>query len=212
MVALTNGFPERESGRYTFTDTSHDTVAQFIEWAYRGNCTDLTLTPVEEPLQSRQSKSLSESFSHSEPADNKNEDKPNIQAHTLLCHLRVYIFSDVYLVSGLKKLAFDRFTAILADMGKPKNIDEQLAVIDCLSLAFSSIPLHDELPGWLAHYAAWCVDKLRLQGKFHDLLQSLPALSSRMMETLIPAHDAPWNTKSRNYRVPSYDTRAEFQY
>jgi hypothetical protein len=96
-------------------------------------------------------------------------------------------------------------------MRKPRNIDEQLAVIDCLSLAFSKLPLHDKLPEWLAQYAAWCLDSLRLQAKFHQMLRKFPALCSRMMETLNPAKEAPWNTKSPKYRVPSYDARTCYE-
>ncbi|KAJ5176636.1 uncharacterized protein N7482_002513 [Penicillium canariense] len=209
MVALTHGFSERESGRYTFTDTSQDTVAQFIEWAYRGDYTEMMLAPIEVP----QPKQLKDSAELPNPELTGNENKA-LQAHTLLCHLRLYIFSDVYFVSGLKELAFEKFTAALENMGKPRNLNEQLAVIDCLSLAFSRVPLHDKLIEWLAQYAAWCLDKLRLQSQFHDLLQRVPALSSRMMDTVNPANEAPWNTtaSSRNYHVPAYDTRADFGY
>jgi hypothetical protein len=36
------------------------------------------------------------------------------------------------------------------------------------------------------------------------LLRRVPALSSRMMESLSPANEAPWNTNSCNYRVSPY--------
>ncbi|CAG8066830.1 unnamed protein product [Penicillium nalgiovense] len=62
--------------------------------------------------------------------------------------------SNTYLVTELKDLAFEKFTAVVINMGKPKNLDEHLAVIDCLSLTFSKLPLHDKLPRWLGQYAA----------------------------------------------------------
>ncbi|KAI2746739.1 hypothetical protein DTO013E5_50 [Penicillium roqueforti] len=127
----------------------------------------------------------------------------------MLCHLRVYIFSDTYLVDDLKNLAFEKFTTVVKDVGAPKNLSEQLAVIDCLSLAFSTLPPHDKLLEWLARYAAWCLSSLRLQENFHKLLQRNPALSYRMMETLNPANEAPWNIKLSKYRVPSYDARTD---
>lgn len=142
-----------------------------------------------------------------EPTNGENK---TLQAHTLLRHLRVYIFSDTYLVPELKNLAFGKLTAVVRDMGKPNNLDEQLAVIDCLSLAFSKLPQHDTLPGWMAQYAAWCLSNLRLQQKFHELLQQSPILCYRMMDTLNPASDAPWNIKSPTYRVPSYDARISY--
>ncbi|CDM32804.1 unnamed protein product [Penicillium roqueforti FM164] len=59
---------------------------------------------------------------------------------------KVYNFIDTYLVTELKDLAFKKFTAVVINLGKPKNLDKQLAVIDCLSLAFPKSSLHDKLP------------------------------------------------------------------
>lgn len=201
--AFSHDFSERISGQYIFKETTHDTVARFIEWSYKGDYTESELTPMEmaEPGQGK-----SESVGPEPPSD----EQEVLQAHTLLCHIRVYIFSDTYMVPELKDLAFDKFTAAVMDMEKPKTLNEQLAVIDCLSLAFSKLPLHDTLPGWLAQYAAWCLGNLRLQPKFHGLLQRFPALSYRMMDTLNPANEAPWRIKSPKYRVPSYDARASY--
>jgi hypothetical protein len=92
-------------------------------------------------------------------------------------------------------------------MRKPKNMDERLAVVDFLLLALSELPHYDRLHGRLAQYAAWCLDNSRLQAKFHELLQELPPLSSRMMDTLSPANEAPWNIKLPKCRAPSYDAR-----
>lgn len=51
------------------------------------------------------------------------------RAHTLLIHLRVYIFSDIYLISELKELAFTKFTTVVKAMGKPKSMNGQLAIL-----------------------------------------------------------------------------------
>lgn len=204
-VALKHDFAERASGRYTFTETTLDTVAQFIEWAYTGDYTDITVIDIDvpEPVQDEDSPERLER----QPPPVDGGESEALQAHTLLGHLRLYKFSEVYLVPQLKELAFGKFTAVLREMGKPRNLYEQLAVIDCLSLAFSELPLlplHDKLLEWLARYAAWSLDMLRLQRKFHNLLQTSPALSSRMMDTLIPASEAPWSTKIKapKYSVP----------
>lgn len=202
--AFTQDFSERTSGQYTFKETTHDTVARFIEWTYRGDYSEDELTPM--------------NVLHAEKPDPESpqsgltsDENKTLQAHTPLCHLRVYIFSDTYLVSELKDLSFEKFTAVVRDIGRPKNLDEQLAVIDCLSLAFSKLPLHDKLPAWLAQYAAWCLENLRLQTKFHELLQAIPSLSYRMMDTLNPAKEAPWDVKPFKYRVPSYDASGLFE-
>lgn len=142
-------------------------------------------------------------------ASDKQGESYHLQAHTLLCHLRVYIFSDTYLVDGLKNLAFEKFTTVVKDVGSPKNLNEQLAVIDCLSLAFSTLPSRDDLVEWLARYAAWCLSSLRSQEKFHELLQKIPALSYRMLGMLNPADAPPWNMELPKYRVPSYDARTD---
>ncbi|CDM38414.1 BTB/POZ fold [Penicillium roqueforti FM164] len=197
--AFSHDFPERSSGQYIFNQTTHDTVARFIEWAYRDDYTELDLTPMEVNQRSRP---------RSEPSGPaKPSEDDHLQAHTLLCHLRVYIFSDTYLVDDLKNVAFEKFTTVVKDVGNPQNLNEQLAIIDCLLLAFSTLPPHDKLLEWLARYAAWCLSSLRLQVKFHELLQKIPALSYRMMETLSPAKEPPWNIKLSKYRVPSYDAR-----
>lgn len=54
------------------------------------------------------------------------------------------------------------------------------------------VPPNDELPGWMARYAAWCLNRLRPQGKFLDLFQNAPAFNSFLMDTLSPAKDFPW--------------------
>ncbi|KAJ5578409.1 uncharacterized protein N7459_007373 [Penicillium hispanicum] len=207
-VALKHDYLEGSSKRYTFTETTDDTVVQFIEWAYKGDYTGSTSAPIATPQENTSEDPPQSPIS--KPPSEHLEDIKVPQAHTLLSHLRVYVFSEVYLVSGLKQLSFQKFTAVLMDMGKPKDLDEQLAVIDRLALAFSRLPLHDKLLEWLAQYAAWCLDKLRVQSQFHNLLKSLPAISSRMMEKLNPANEAPWDTKWHNYKVPSYDARADF--
>lgn len=84
-----------EPGRYTFNEISHDTVARFIEWTYRGDYTEDEFTPMEVPqLEQPNPKSP-----QSEPPNGEHD---ALHAHTLLCHQRVYIFSDTYLITDLK--------------------------------------------------------------------------------------------------------------
>ncbi|OQD78666.1 hypothetical protein PENDEC_c001G03526 [Penicillium decumbens] len=158
-----------------------------------------------------QPKQPKEPQSESTSGENKASQAPTLQAHTLLCHLQVYIFSQTYLVPELKDLAFEKFSAVLKEIERPKCIDEQLAVIDCLSLAFLEVQPYDKLREWLAQYAAWCLHSLRLQPDFHQLLQRCPALSCRMMDILNPAVQAPWDVKWPKYRVPSYGARGFYE-
>jgi hypothetical protein len=193
--AFKHDFAERTRGRYAFTETTLDTVAQFTEWAYTGDYTDTTVIDIDVPesIQDEDSGNGLECPPPSPPVDGG--ESKTVQAHTLLGHLRLYKFSEIYLVPQLNELAFSKFTAVLVEMGKPKNLQEQLVVIDCLSLAFSELLLGDELQQWLARYAAWSLESLRHQTEFQDLLQTSPALSSRMMDMLIPVSEPPWSTK-----------------
>ncbi|KAF3389505.1 hypothetical protein F1880_003896 [Penicillium rolfsii] len=220
-AALTHDFKECTAMRMTFQETRYETVAQFVEWAYRGDYTEVFPLPIDLPRETESEPSVDSSsleggvkmsandfskvrtFSEITPSSSMD----GSQAHTLLSHLRVYIFSDIYLVPALKDLAFEKFTAVLKSMGKPQSMTEQLAVIDCLALTFSKVPVHDKLPEWLAQHASWCVEELRLQSKFHDLLQRLPGIGSRMMGSLRPAQHPPWTLQTRDYSVPPYDAR-----
>jgi len=78
----------------------------------------------------------------------------------------------------------------------PEALDTQLAIVSSLRLAFRKLPPHDPRSDWLAQYASHCVDKLRMQASFHDLLGESPVvLSSRMVLLLNPASQALWDLK-----------------
>lgn len=68
--------------QYTLMETSHDTVARYIEWAYKGDYTEVTLILMSMP-QTKQLNDTSES-SQLEPTI---DEYTALQAHTLLCHL-----------------------------------------------------------------------------------------------------------------------------
>lgn len=205
----------------TFQETRYETVAQFVEWAYRDDYTEIVPLPADLPGEAKSEPSTDSSsleggvkmsvddFSKARTPSQitLSSSVDSSQAHILLCHLRVYIFSDIYMVQGLKDLAFEKFEAVLKSMGKPQSMTEQLAIVDCLELTFSKVPLHDKLPGWLAQHASWCMKELRFQSKFHDLLRKLPGIGSRMMDSLRPAQHPPWDMQLRGYSVPPYDAR-----
>lgn len=116
------------------------------------------------------------------------------------------------MIPQLKQLAFQKLTAAFVEMRGPKSLDESMAVVDCLILAFSKVSVHDDLLEWLAQYAAWSLENLRQASQFHDALSELPTLGSRMMKTLNPASQAPWEMKQEQSRVPSYSARTEADY
>lgn len=207
--------------KMTFQETRYETVAQFVEWAYRGDYTEVVPMPVglpqgEKPEPPSKSPSLLESVDEETldvPTETAASTKPDSlsQTHTLLSYLRVYIFSDIYIVPKLKDLAFNKFTAVLKWMSKPETIEKQLAVIDCLELGFSRVPHHDKLLTWMVCYAAWYVEHLRLQSKFHDVLQTLPIIGCRMMNELRPAERAPWNVDRPEHKFLPFDVRGPLE-
>jgi hypothetical protein len=215
-AALGHGFKEGASMRMTFQETRYETEAQFVVWAYRGDHTDMVPLPADLPAEAKSEpssdssldagvKMLVDDFSKARTPSlstlSCSSDSP--QAHPLR-HLRVYIFSNIYMIPGL---AFEKLTTVLKLMGKPQCMTEQLAIIDCLELAFSKVPVFDMLPRWLAQHAFWCMEELRLQSRFHDLLRRLPGIGSRMMDSLRPAQLPPWEMELREYAVPLYDAQ-----
>lgn len=120
------------------------------------------------------------------------EDMENDQ---IMASLRLYIFSNIYLMTGLKKVAFQNLTSYLTAVDKIESPESQRAVIAMLHVAFSNIQPGDELLGWLAHFASWNLDKLLRQSLFNALLLEVPALSLLMMTSLRPAVSTPWCTR-----------------
>lgn len=58
---------------------------------------------------------------------------------------------------------------------------------------------------WMAQYAAYCIDQLRMQGSFYDLLAEVPVLSSRIVLSLKSASDAPWDIEEPKGKYPQYN-------
>ncbi|KAL2857223.1 hypothetical protein BJY01DRAFT_231000 [Aspergillus pseudoustus] len=175
IAAFERGFQEDLKGVYNFQDTSEGTLARFIEWAYTGDYPAVTSV-----LAALGAKPPPEST----PAN-----------HPLPAHMRVYIFSTIYLIPALRSLAFDRVTACITEIDKPNDLDSQLAVISALRLAFRKFLHDDPLLDWLRQYAAYSIEKLRVQRDFHDLLLESPELSSRMVLSLIPGQKPPWTSR-----------------
>ncbi|RAL06617.1 BTB/POZ domain-containing protein [Aspergillus homomorphus CBS 101889] len=205
IAALDSTLLEGQNFLYEFEDVKEGTVARFIEWAYRGDYP--TPIIILEPLPP--------SF-NPEKVDTDIEDKPTTKTpemdftsenHPLLVHIRLYIFSHLYIIPELQKLAYEKVTACFADLDKPDGLDKQLAVIDALRLCLSKLSQNDTLLDWLAQYAAYSIDKLRLQGSFHDLLKDFPSLSSRMMISLNPAQSPPWRSTQQKYQFTQYSAR-----
>ncbi|GMF81807.1 unnamed protein product [Aspergillus oryzae] len=205
IAALDSDLKEGQSGVYKFEEVTEGTIARFIEWAYRGDYpttisgTNIGQTPT---LPEGTETDIDKKAANTTP-----ETDFTSENHPLLVHIRLYIFSETYLIPDLQQLAYEKVTACLTDLDIPNSLDTQLAVIDALRLSFYRLPQHDNLLDWLAQYAAYCLDKLRVQGPFHDLLREFPTLSSRMILSLGPASSPPWRTAQPKYHFSHYSAR-----
>ncbi|KAL2825735.1 hypothetical protein BDW59DRAFT_179746 [Aspergillus cavernicola] len=194
ISAFERGFVEGTKGIYTFQDTSDETLARFIEWAYTGD-----YPAIINPTSDHGRKTLK-----SEPDQPNHETDVTSENHPLLSHIHLYIFCSVYLIPDLQNLAFDRIRANFTELGKPDSPNTQLDVIAALRISFCKVLAPDPLLDWLAKYTAYTVDKLRVQSDFHDLLQESSSLTLRMVSLLNPARSAPWDNKppKHDYQGP----------
>ena len=200
-LAFKRGFEEKQKGVYTFKDTSEGTLARLIEWAYTGDYPAVisAIEPVE--TENTEAKAKEENTVTGAKTD------LTFKNHPLLTHINLYIFCSIYLVPDLQDLAFSKMTACFTDLERPNDLDTQLAVISALRVSFHLLPAHDPLLDWMAQYAAYCIDKLRIQGSFHDLLKCSPMLASRMVHSLNPASLPPWQIQRPMHSYPHYDDR-----
>ncbi|KAK6813265.1 hypothetical protein RU639_010944 [Aspergillus parasiticus] len=179
--AFRGNFNERQNGVYTFSDTSEETLARFLEWAYRGDYTE----PVVKRKDTASDKVKEDAAS----------DLLDSLDHPLIAHMALYIFSEVYIVPNLKELVFTKMKAAIEVMNKPHTADDRRGVISLLRLAYTKIPANKssaELQEWLARYAAYSLKELRGQPSFNDVLELSPDLASKILSRLNPANSPPW--------------------
>lgn len=194
---------EGQKGSYTFKDISEEILARFIEWVHtRDIPAVLEITkPIEQKIKKTEN-----------GAEIMGDGKKNtaaeldltIENYPLLANIHLYIFCGIYLTTHLHNPTFDEITAPFRGLNKPDTLDTQLAVISALSLSFRKLPPHVHLLDWLDEYAAHCIDKLKMQASFHDLLAETPVLSPRMVLSLSPAPNPPWNTQQPKQNYSHY--------
>ncbi|OJJ43189.1 hypothetical protein ASPZODRAFT_48236, partial [Penicilliopsis zonata CBS 506.65] len=184
-AALKGGFVEGQQRVYTCKDASDGTLIRFIEWAYRGDYAESVGTA--EPKQAQPEEDGLES-STDETAIIDDIDDGNCP---LLVHLALYIFGDKYLVADLKQIALKKLRDCLKQMDMPKTLNNRLAVIKTLRVAFTNLPHTDPLLAWLAQYAAYALHKLSCTALYR-LLGELPDLASRVIARVAAASQPPW--------------------
>ena len=167
-AAFTGDFKEKKDGAYTIQDTTDETVARFVEWAYKNDYS------VE--VRFSGASSLSEKM---------DEEGRNC---SLLVHAQIYVFAHVYGIESLQSLAYNKLTANIIAL-HPNTLDYLTAIIRTLNTTFSSLHQDDKLLDWLGHYAAWLIEHLKSHPEFHAVL---PKLAYSIIRHMPPAKLPPW--------------------
>lgn len=171
-------FKEGQEGVYRFHDISEITLARFIEWAYTGNY------PEKDRNVNLESASAMKKLG--DAAGTTADSSP------LSCNMKMYIFGHIYGILPLQALAFDRVTAYLTKMRRPRSEKLKLEVIAAMEMCFKEILPNDRLLKWLGHYASYCLSDLKKMPEFQKLLEGAPSLSLTMLKYMKPAKNAPW--------------------
>lgn len=100
----------------------------------------------------------------------------------LSCNMKMYIFGHIYGILPLQALAFDRVTAYLTKMRRPRSEKLKLEVIAAMEMCFKEILPNDRLLKWLGHYASYCLSDLKKMPEFQKLLEGAPSLSLTMLK------------------------------
>ncbi|EEP81915.1 predicted protein [Uncinocarpus reesii 1704] len=167
---------------------------KFIEWAYKGEYSDCI------NLHKEKYDATAITATTGDDTDDN---------HQLLCHLRLYVFAHVYGIPGLSSLCSDKLIRELKSIQRPDNMDAQLAVIQMLDLAFTKLPVNDGLTQWFGMYTAWCLEELRVQPQFHDIVSNL---ASPMVRHVQQSSKEPWDSQGFPRGLPRYEPAATSPY
>ncbi|KAL4905560.1 hypothetical protein BDW74DRAFT_177929 [Aspergillus multicolor] len=184
-AAFESEFEEARKKAYVFRDVSDATLARFVQWAYTSDY------PAEDAGTQEEEDVIldTEGNDTDDPYDRLFYDNSN---GPFLAHIRLYIFANIYMISDLQRLAFDRATAVMKDINHLHDIDAQRHFIEALRISFTQLEIGDKLVGWLGQFAAYNVANLRGLPAFHQLLINVPTIGTTVMMSLSTA-PAPWS-------------------
>ncbi|KAI1905943.1 hypothetical protein LOZ12_006398 [Ophidiomyces ophidiicola] len=191
-AAFSGTYKEGTERTYIFKETAEGILLRYIEWAYRDD-----YPHVLNPDKSTASKDTNL------PCGGDEEWKIDAN-NPLLCHVKMYIFADTYLIAELKSLSFEKITKYLKEEGTLIKIDSQLAVIRMLDFASSNLLPDDDLLHWLGIYATWCLERLREQPAFHDIAGKLVMYIVRYARQ---SSTAPWELSMPISKFPMYEPK-----
>ncbi|KAL1954741.1 hypothetical protein VTO42DRAFT_741 [Malbranchea cinnamomea] len=189
-VAFENGFKEATEGVYKFEDTSEETLAQFIEWAYTGDYATIACTAADQSPERKEDEQVSLQKENVTP-----------QAHPFLEHVHLYLFGCIYLIPHLQDLAFRKLKVLALELGTPESLGAQATVITALCVSAPELAATDDrLMEWLIQYAAYYFRQLRRHPYFHQTLAENINLSMKLLQHLQKACHLPSMTDNDSER------------
>ncbi|OGM47073.1 hypothetical protein ABOM_003661 [Aspergillus bombycis] len=112
--AFNSNFTEGRSRVYTFSDSSEDTLARFLEWAYRGDYAEPVVKHLDKTTDQAKKAHASDQL---ESLD-----------HPLVAHMALLIFSEKYIVPKLRDFVFAKIKVAIQVMNKPYTANDRLVL------------------------------------------------------------------------------------
>ncbi|KAF8459928.1 hypothetical protein BDZ91DRAFT_851821 [Kalaharituber pfeilii] len=122
----------------------------------------------------------------------------------LLGHTKIYVLADRFNIVPLKDLAYNKITALLADLGMVAAADDVEAVMTAVSYAFGNLPFStsstrisastEKLLNYFAQYTSWALDVFRTNPEFCSLLEDSPGFARALVTNSRSAATPPWSS------------------
>jgi len=142
---VNNDMREGIEGIICLPDEGKEAVMLFIEWAYTGDYTYKGDIPSGTP--------------------GLNQDPwPSLHKHLQLC-----AFSDKFNIGALKKLAESRFHTEINPL-EPRGERDAAGLLMVIGYAYDNLPSSDPILKFLAQYASWKLELLRMTIGFDNLI------------------------------------------
>ncbi|RPA89222.1 hypothetical protein L873DRAFT_1755295 [Choiromyces venosus 120613-1] len=172
---VNNDMKEGIEGIIYLPDDEEEVLTLFTEWAYTGEYSYEDDKPVVIPHKSKQSKQ--------NPWQN------------LRMHLRLYVFSDKFNISTLKKLAGSKFHENISPIA-PHTDEDAVGLLMVIKFAFDNLPDSDPTLKFLAQYASWKLALLRGREGFNQLILTQAAFMKELLVNLtgLPTKPMPPHT------------------
>ncbi|RPA89223.1 hypothetical protein L873DRAFT_1832050 [Choiromyces venosus 120613-1] len=160
---VNNDMKEGIEGIIYLPDDEEEVLTLFTEWAYTGEYSYEDDKPVVTPQESTQSKQ--------NPWQN------------LRMHLRLYVFSDKFNISTLKKFAGSKFHENI-NLIAPHTDEDAVGLVMVIKFAFDNIPDSDLTLKFLGQYASWKLALLRGREEFNQLILTQTAFVKELLVNL----------------------------